>query len=107
MQLHEFEALTLCNARDLSVFFDNERAVSELRSFVQRFKSPEQINEGEETSPSKRIIAKIPEYDFMKTTAGSEVAAANGIEYLLERCPHFADWIAKLVDLPNLEWKSQ
>lgn len=103
VQLHEFEALTLCNVDGLGVFFDEERAIERLKTLVEEFESPEYIDEGENTAPSKRIIAEIPAYDDTKATVGAEVAAASGVDCLRRRCPHFGEWISKLITLSGSE----
>lgn len=91
IQLHEFETLILCNPLKLDEYFmEAERAVRNLQKLCDQYVSPELINEGFETAPSKRIICEIPEYANAKATAGPLVAAIIGLPLMLERCPHFA-----------------
>ncbi len=61
--------------------------------------NPELINDGPDTAPSKRIIAEIPEYEGMKSSAGPIVAEKIGLASLQTRCRHFGDWINQLEDL--------
>ena len=55
-QLHEFEALLLSDPQKLDSQFDNSTGIRRLVDMVARFDSPELINDGKTTAPSKRII---------------------------------------------------
>lgn len=55
---------------------------------------PELINNGLETAPSKRILHVIPDYD--KVTAGVDSLKQVGIEKLMAKCSHFAEWVGKM-----------
>jgi hypothetical protein len=68
--------------------------IQELIKIRSQFKSPEEINEGRETAPSKRIKTILPEYE--KKIAGSLIALEIGFEKLCKENPHFHDWIEKL-----------
>ena len=70
------------------------KMISELRGEVSKFSTPEHVNNSEQTAPSKRIKRIFGAYQ--KTTDGMNVANAVGIETMIKRCPHFADWIRKL-----------
>lgn len=96
IQLHEFEALILANPQCLDrEYLENEAAIARLSRMVEREGgNPELINCGATTAPSKRILAEIPEYD--KVSAGSVVTGEIGMSKLLERCRHFAGWVASL-----------
>ena len=74
-------------------------AVDSLVKLASGFASPELINEGDHTAPSKRIIAVIPEYKKEKATAGPLVAQKIGLTRLRERCPHFDAWLTRLEKL--------
>ena len=62
-------------------------------------KNPEEINEGQETAPSKRIIKEIPEYKGQKATIGPLVAAKIDLDVLREKCKHFNEWLTRLEKL--------
>lgn len=97
IQLHEFEALVLTDPRKLEHdFIDHEEAIRQLEELVSGFSSPEEIDEGPTTAPSKRIIHEIPEYAGRKATAGPNVTEKIGIERLREKCPHFNTWLKTL-----------
>ena len=102
IQLHEFEALVLADpSKLLDRFFEKESAIRNLENQCNKFTSPELINDGEETAPSKRIIKEIPEYKGQKVIAGPEAVSKIGLEYLREKCPHFDGWIKKLESLSS------
>ena len=55
------------------------------------------IDDGQHTAPSKRIIAEFPEYS--KTTVGSQMAERIGLENIRSKCPHFKAWVERLEKL--------
>lgn len=100
IQLHEFEALLLSNPQELDSQFDSRAAgITRLVTMVSQFSSPEHINDGSNTAPSKRIIREIPEYEGRKASAGPIVAGRIGLSTLRSNCAHFAEWLAKLENL--------
>ena len=97
LQLHEFEALVLCGLPQLATrFIEHRKAIEELAVELSAFDSPELVDDGVATAPSKRIIAKVPEYAGAKVSAGPLVAAQVGLTTLREKCPHFHSWISSL-----------
>jgi hypothetical protein len=103
LQLHEFEATLLAVPDKILTYYDGrEIEVAELKLVVDQCGGPEKVNDGENTAPSKRIIARIPEYGKAKATAGPFIAAAIGLENIRQKCPHFSEWIFALERLgPN------
>lgn len=100
LQLHEFEALLLSDPRKFDVqFHERETAIQKLVTLASRFNSPELIDDGISTAPSKRIANILPEYPRMKVTAGPIVANSIGLPELRSKCRHFADWLDRLEDL--------
>ena len=97
IQLHEFEALLLADPSKLALEFDgyNEQ-IQQLASMTSEFGSPELIDSGAHTAPSKRIIAKIPEYKPWKQSSGPITARRIGLSVLRSKCPHFGEWLGKL-----------
>jgi hypothetical protein len=96
LQLHEYEALLLAEPDAFSSFYPERAAgITALKQDVGLL-APEDVNEGRETAPSKRIIRHIPEYDGAKVVAGTLVAATIGLSTLRARCPHFDAWITEL-----------
>ncbi|NTW44739.1 MAG: DUF4276 family protein [Anaerolineaceae bacterium] len=97
IQLHEFEAILLCEpARFDWIFINHEDAISELENLSSIFDSPELINDHPETAPSKRITSIIPEYEGRKPLAGPIIAEKIGLEKIRSKCPHFDSWLNAL-----------
>ena len=100
IQLYEFEALLLSDPRQLDSQFDNcADGIARLVAMVSQSPSPEHINDGSDTAPSKRIIREIPEYEGRKASAGPIVAEKIGLPTLRSKCAHFGAWLAKLEKL--------
>jgi hypothetical protein len=101
VQLHEFEALVLADPRRIAPQFEKneaDRAIRNLLSLVQS-SPPEEIDDGEQTAPSKRIIHEIPEYEGVKSSAGPLIVQAIGIQRIRDKCPHFNRWVRRLEGL--------
>lgn len=97
IQLHEFEALIFTDPAELACeYLENADGITNLCRLAQT-QNPEEINGGENTAPSKRIIAEIPEYD--KTFAGPLVTSKIGLQKMRQKCPHFALWLDTLENL--------
>lgn len=100
IQLHEFETLLLADPQKLDwEYLEHDDAIRNLIRMASTFESPELIDEGNETAPSKRIIREIPEYEEMKASAGPIVAGKIGLVTLREKCRHFGEWLRKLENL--------
>lgn len=98
VQLHEFEALLFSDLQKLDTQFPEYLAeIHRLVTTASRLGSPELIDDGPTTAPSKRITAAIPEYASRKASAGPIVAAKIGLPVLQSRCRHFRDWLERLV----------
>ena len=97
LQLHEFEALVLVDPQRLEHEFPERRdEITALALECARFESPESIDRGRDTAPSKRIVRRIPEYAGMKAYSGPASCERIGLQRLRKCCPHFASWISKL-----------
>ena len=102
IQLHEFEAYLLTDVSRFASFFDNaDPKIAALRKIVDGVQSPEEINDGQHTAPSKRIIHQFPEYEHAKVMVGSQMAEAIGLERIRSRCPHFGEWLRRLEKLAS------
>ena len=81
LQLHEFEAYLFCGVPHFASFFENANSpISALQKIVDDLQSPELIDDGQQTAPSKRIIAQFPQYSDLKTTVGTQMAERIGLE---------------------------
>ena len=82
---------------------EHEEAVSNLAAMAAGFASPELIDDGPETAPSKRIIRVIPEYERRKALAGPLIAARIGLDVIRGKCRHFHKWLEKIEALSGRE----
>ncbi len=102
IQLHEFEALLLADPQKLDLqFHDRGAGIQRLVDMACEYDSPELIDDGFDTAPSKRIIGEIPEYDGQKASAGPIVAGYIGLPTLRSKCAHFREWLDELERLGN------
>jgi hypothetical protein len=103
IQLHEFEALLLSAPEAFACYYArHERQIGLLSRLTEEFQSPELIDDGHQTAPSKRIGSLIPEYLDAKPTAGPIIAAHIGLEAIRKKCPHFHEWLTKLEGLGGM-----
>jgi hypothetical protein len=100
IQLHEFEGLLFSDIRAmdevLSLYHGGSK-LSKLSAIRDSFKSPEEINDGEETAPSKRLLNIYESYE--KPTDGSRIAKKTGLEVIRRECRHFNNWLTSLEGL--------
>ena len=108
LQKHEFEALVLAGLPELETFLEARQDRLGLKRLVDDIRglAPEEINDGPNTSPSKRLSRFIPSYDPKererftgikgKSVYGPLVTERAGLSRLRELCPRFDAWVAKL-----------
>lgn len=100
IQLHEFEALLFSDLEKLVTQFpDRPFEIQRLMETATGFSTPELINDGSTTAPSKRITAAIPEYANRKASAGPLVAEKIGLPILQSQCRHFREWLDQLASV--------
>jgi uncharacterized protein DUF4276 len=75
----------------------NERHLNKLRSVLDEAGSPEMIDDGSDTAPSKRLKKIFPQYQ--KAANGLLIAQRIGLDPIRSKCGHFNDWISKLENL--------
>jgi len=99
LQRHEFEALVLASLTSLRLLLDAKDDIAGLDGLETNIagKCPEDINDGLETSPSKRILTYIPGYN--KTLHGPLAATGAGLSELRRLCPRFHAWMSCLESL--------
>jgi hypothetical protein len=97
LQRHEVEALVLAGLDRLANLLPEERkGIARLRDAVGSM-SPEDVNDGAATAPSKRLSHYVPGYD--KTLHGPIVTEDVGLSGLRAKCPHFDQWVQRLEGL--------
>ncbi len=98
IQRHEFEALVLASIEQLGEIIDpNERpGWKDLRKEVKG-RPPEDVNDGVNTAPSKRLTRHIPGY--AKVVHGPMAIQRAGLAALRAACPRFDAWLTRLESL--------
>ena len=91
VQQHEFEGLLFSDVSGFAGLIDvPDGAVDALREIRAQFPTPEDINDSNDTAPSKRIVELIPRYQ--KVVDGSLLAEEIGLEAIRAECPRFNAW---------------
>jgi len=100
IQTHEFEGLLFSEVAALDAVlrpFSDTSRLTDLSRIRADFPTPEHIDEGETTCPSKRLLQIFPMYD--KVSFGTLIAQKIGVKKMRDECPHFADWLGRIESL--------
>jgi hypothetical protein len=92
--LHEFEGLLFSSPRAIVQAMQGPEKEPALRRIRASFTTPEDIDDGLETAPSKRICKEFPQYE--KILHGSIIAGRIGLEAIRHECPHFNEWLNRI-----------
>lgn len=98
VQCYEFEALVLAALDTVELWLDDpvdHRGLAGLRRELGET-PPEEVNDGLETAPSKRLMKWIPSYDKILFAEFLELA---DMVVLKARCPRFGAWVCQLESL--------
>ena len=97
IQQHEFEALLFSHVEAFALLPSaGKQGLRQLRRVTT---APEDIDDGVNSAPSKRIEAALPRYE--KVTDGAKVAEAIGLERIRGACPRFGGWLTRLESLAD------
>ena len=100
IQQHEFEALLFSDPSAFAAANPGEPSiVGRLTQILAQFANPEDIDNGPETAPSKRIAAIWPAYQ--KPVDGLLVAQRIGLSAMRRECPGFDRWVSRLEALSS------
>ncbi|GAB3215621.1 DUF4276 family protein [Pseudaeromonas pectinilytica] len=99
LMLHEFEALLFSAPEKIAEWLDDQALLAPMAAISGAFATPEHINNSPQTAPSKRILALVPHYK--KTVDGPLIAEDIGLDAIRAQCPHFNNWIERLLALPR------
>lgn len=98
VQRHEFEGLLFS---DVGVFRRllnvSRRDIQSLEGIRACFQTPEDIDDGPATAPSKRILKLVPHY--RKRLYGPLLAQESGLARIRAECPRFHSWVSRLESL--------
>ena len=95
--MHEFEGLLFTDPAAIVDVTRARASLADLASVAAAFSTPEDINTGRETAPSKRL-AKLGA-NYGKIAHGSRIAQRIGLSAIRAKCPHFNEWLAQLEGL--------
>ena len=99
LMLHEFEALLFSAPEKIAEWLDDQALLAPMAAIRAAFATPEHINNSPQTAPSKRILTLVPHYK--KTVDGPLIAEDIGLDAIRAQCPHFNNWIERLLALPR------
>jgi hypothetical protein len=97
IQLHEFEGLLFSDINAIDLVLKTRCGISRLKDLKDiraQFVTPEEIDDGSETAPSKRLKSLYSSYD--KVAFGSLIANRITLDTIRNECPHFNDWLVAL-----------
>ncbi len=101
VQRHEFEALLFSDVgRFRCIPSVSPTRLEKLVAVRGQFPTPEDIDDGSETAPSKRLLQSVPGYD--KRVHGPLVAEEIGMGRIQSECPRFGTWLRRLEHLPTV-----
>lgn len=100
LQLHEYEAYLFSDPTLFAFFYEHhEQQIAALKTIADGYTTPELIDDGQHSAPSKRIIAELPDYEGAKSVVGPQMAELIGLNTIRSKCPHFAAWLSQLEKL--------
>jgi hypothetical protein len=92
LALHEYEAWLFSDGESLPTVIDAaEEAAQAFARLCASFANPEDIDDGPDTAPSKRIMGIFPSY--RKALHGPLVVEWITLDRIRARCPHFGAWL--------------
>ncbi len=94
IQLHEYEAFLFVSPFHTEAVLQATGISRDLGRIREQYATPEAIDDGPTTAPSKRIEHLHPAYS--KTVHGPLVASRIGLSALRTACPHFNEWVTVL-----------
>lgn len=98
IQLHEFEALFYSDLSRLKNYYldrEYDQAIDRLNRVTMGM-PPEDIDQGYETAPSKRLESAIP---YHKGESVVSPLKEIGIDIMRKKCPHFNEWVEKVLNV--------
>lgn len=94
LQLHEYEGLLFSDPEAFARGIYQPNLAASFHKVRAEFPTPEDIDDGPETAPSKRVLKLHPPY--RKPLHGTLAALEVGIDTMRQECPHFRHWIERL-----------
>ena len=95
IQKYEFEALLFSNMDGFNYLLDDTEQLNRLQRIIDSFPTPEDINGGLATAPSKRLLSI---FNYNKVADSSDMLEIIGFDTIYSRCPRFSSWFDRLED---------
>lgn len=92
--MHEFEAILFSDCREFANALSKPDLEGDFETVRNQFRSPEEINDRIDYSPSARILKLLPNYQ--KVNDRVSAARRIGLDSIVRECPHFAEWLERL-----------
>ena len=97
LSVHEFEAYLFADINKFKTWLPRDSAFQALTRIANSVSNPEEINDGPDSAPSKRVMKIMP--NFSKTLHGILIVKEIGIDAIRLACPHFDRWLKKIESL--------
>jgi hypothetical protein len=97
LQLHEFEGLLFSDPTAFANGINQSNLAGPFQAVRDGFQTPEDIDDGPTTAPSKRVLRLYGSY--RKVLNGTQASKAVGIDAMRRECPHFCQWLERLEQL--------
>ena len=95
IEMHEFEALLFSDTSILAEKIGVSHA--KIKDILEECGEPEEINDGPNTAPSKRLIGL--KSGYRKVAMGETITKAISIQTIRKKCTHFNEWLISLEQL--------
>jgi hypothetical protein len=92
--MHEFEGFLFSDPEAIVRVTRAGKAVTALEEIATTFPTPEDIDNGRNTAPSKRLASSKANYG--KVVHGTRIAGEIGLEKIRNKCPHFNSWMIRI-----------
>jgi hypothetical protein len=104
IQLHEFETMLYCQLDAFEIHYaDCRRQIDALAQDAGKLlATPELIDDGQHTAPSKRIEKQFSDYPHAKPEAPVAIATVIDLSLIRSKCPHFNEWLTRLEQLNSV-----
>lgn len=89
--VHEYEGLLFSSPESIDSVFLGEDKLTELTRIAESFDTPEEINDSEQTAPSRRLKDIFPAYQ--KRLHGIQIAKRATLARMRRKCAHFNTWL--------------
>ncbi len=97
VMMHEFEAMLFSDCSGFASAIGHAHLTAPLEEIRGAFGTPEDIDDSQETAPSKRILHLLPSYE--KPLMGNLGVLHIGLDTIRGECPHLHGWLERLEEL--------